>query len=60
MNAYSVAEAARFLGVSKSWLNKLRVSGGGPQFLKLGRRVVYEQQSLTAWIEQRRRSSTSR
>ena len=36
----SVREAAQYLGLSASTLNKLRVFGGGPTFLKLGRRVA--------------------
>ena len=38
----SVREAASFLGVSKSFLDKLRHYGSGPHYLKLGRRVVYD------------------
>ena len=36
-------EAAKYLGMSKSWLAKDRTSGHPPvvPFIKLGRRVVY-------------------
>jgi predicted DNA-binding transcriptional regulator AlpA len=51
--------AAEFLGLSSSTLNKLRVRGGGPPYLKLGRRVVYDTADLEAWSASRRRTSTS-
>ena len=54
-----VTGAADFCGCSSSLLNKLRVAGGGPRFIKLGRKVVYDTADLSAWLETRRRSSTS-
>ena len=54
-----VKEAARYTGLSVSTLNKLRVFGGGPVFLKLGRRVAYDATDLDAWLASRRRRSTS-
>jgi excisionase family DNA binding protein len=54
-----VSEAARFLGLSKSTLDKLRISGGGPTYLQLGRRVLYDVADLEAWLMPKRRSSTS-
>jgi predicted DNA-binding transcriptional regulator AlpA len=56
----SVVEAARHLGLSKSLLDKLRLTGGGPIYLKLGpRRVVYDLADLEQWAAERRRRSTS-
>ena len=55
----SVTEAASYLGVSASWLNKLRVLGGGPIFIKVGRRVLYDRDDLTSWLDDHRRQSTS-
>lgn len=55
----SVQEAAAHVGVSKSMLNKLRCFGGGPPFLKLGRRVVYDPNDLDEWLKAHRRKSTS-
>lgn len=54
-----VSGAAQRLGLSVSTLNKLRVFGGGPVFLKLGRRVVYDPADLDAWLASKRRRSTS-
>jgi Helix-turn-helix domain len=52
-------EAADFLHLSPRTLEKLRVVGGGPPFLKLGRRVVYAAADLEAWAQRRRCDSTS-
>lgn len=55
----SNAQAARFLNLSPRTLEKLRVVGGGPQFRKLGRRVMYTVEELDAWAAMRRCDSTS-
>ena len=47
------SDAARFLGLSQSTLAKLRLSGNGPIYCKLGRRVVYRREDLAAWLESR-------
>jgi predicted DNA-binding transcriptional regulator AlpA len=52
-------EAAAYLGVSESWLTKLRCVGGGPRYAKLGRRVVYQDSDLDAWREQYVTTSTA-
>jgi hypothetical protein len=52
-------KAAEHCGLGHSTLVKYRVFGGGPPFLKLGRRVVYDPYDLDAWLEDRRRVSTS-
>lgn len=51
--------AAILTGLSASTLNKLRVSGGGPAYIKLGRSVLYARADLDCWLEASRRSSTS-
>jgi predicted DNA-binding transcriptional regulator AlpA len=51
--------AARYLGMSTSTLEKLRVFGGGPQYLKLRHLVRYRHQDLDAWMNERLMSSTS-
>lgn len=55
----TVEVAATYTGLSVSTLNKLRISGKGPVFLKLGRRVVYDPSDLDDWLNMRRRRSTS-
>ena len=44
-------EAAEYLGISASTLSKRRVDGGGPKYLKLGRRVVYDTRDLDGWLD---------
>ena len=46
-------------GLSASWLAKLRVYGGGPSHIKVGRRVLYDIATFEHWLEDHRRSSTS-
>lgn len=53
------ALAAEFLGLSPKTLERFRVEGRGPAFLKLGRRVVYSRDDLVKWAEAQRRQSTS-
>ncbi|MBL0407531.1 helix-turn-helix domain-containing protein [Microvirga aerilata] len=48
-------EAASYLKVSASLLNKLRLTGGGPPYMKLGpKRVVYDVGDLNAWMCRKR------
>lgn len=50
-------EASRI--ASRSTQAKWRLSGFGPAYLKLGSRVAYRRADVEAWLESRRRSSTS-
>jgi predicted DNA-binding transcriptional regulator AlpA len=51
--------AAHYLGISPSTLAKLRLTGNGPVYCKLGRRVVYRREDLEAWLESRVARNTS-
>ena len=51
--------AAEHLGLSTRTLDRFRVSGDGPVFLKFGGRVRYLREDLDAWARSRRRKSTS-
>jgi hypothetical protein len=42
----NVREAADYIRLSKSFLDKARVSGEGPAYLLIGRRVVYDRDDL--------------
>ena len=44
-------QAAEFLGVSLSWLDKARISGLGPDFMTMGGRVLYDSRDLEAFID---------
>ena len=52
-------QAAGYLRVSKSYLDKLRVYGGGPNFLRFGRKILYRKSELNLWAAERSFSSTS-
>ncbi|HBZ70139.1 MAG TPA: DNA-binding protein [Deltaproteobacteria bacterium] len=51
--------AAKRLGLSVKTLDKLRTVGGGPKFLKLPRRILYDEDDLDEWAAEHRHSSTS-
>lgn len=53
-----VSEAARYVGLSKSSLDKLRMGSDGPAYFKLGRAVVYATADLDAWLASKRCAST--
>lgn len=54
-----VSAAAAYVGASKSFMDKARLNGNGPVFLKLGKKVLYDLGDLDAWLACRRRRSTS-
>src|SRR5215472_18956765 len=51
--------AAGYANVSPSTMEKLRLTGRGPVYSKLGRLVVYDIAELDRWIEGRQCTSTS-
>jgi len=55
----SQREAANYLRLSERTLERLRLTGGGPRYCKLGRRVVYRSEDLLAWVAARVVTSTS-
>lgn len=52
-------EAARLLKLKPNTLEKMRVYGGGPQYRKHGRQVVYHIDDLMAWSNLRKMDSTA-
>ena len=52
------AELARMFRVHPKFFAKLRVTGGGPIFLKIGTAIRYEPAEVEAWKERRKRRST--
>ena len=52
-------QAAKRLGLSPRTLERYRVSGEGPEFLKIGRWVRYTASKLNRWLEGCARRSTS-
>ena len=55
-------DAAAFLGISEKTLERRRLSGGGPSFLKLSAgqsgRVRYAAADIERWLADCRRAST--
>ncbi|WP_114835681.1 helix-turn-helix transcriptional regulator [Agrobacterium tumefaciens] len=50
-------EASAYLGMSPSWLNKTRLNGTGPVYMKTGGRVQYETSDLDDWLRSSRRTA---
>jgi hypothetical protein len=59
MTLLTQREAAVALRLSERTLERSRVSGSGPPFCKLGRRVLYRADDLERWITSRIVRSTS-
>lgn len=53
------SEAARFLGISPRTLEKHRTFGTGPQYRKIGGRVIYALEDVQHWADRGLRTSTS-
>jgi len=55
----TVTQAAEYLGLAVSTLNKWRCHGEGPVFIKLGRAVRYRVEDLEKFIQKASKTSTS-
>lgn len=58
-NIYKTSEAANYVRLAMPTLERFRINGEGPIFIKLGGAVRYCQADLDAWLESRRIRSTS-
>lgn len=56
---FITAEAAHYLGLATTTLNKWRIYGHGPRFVKLGRAVRYRKDDLDRYLADRTKRSTS-
>lgn len=54
---FSTKDAAAKIGKSESWLNKSRMTGTGPVYLKLGGSVRYALPDLDDWLAAQRRTA---
>jgi len=52
-------DLAEMLGMSRNWLQIMRVRGGGPPFFKIGASCRYDLAEVTKWLEIRKCRSTS-
>jgi hypothetical protein len=59
MDTLNVIEAATYTNLSKSSLDKFRVYGGGPLYIKAGARVVYDRIDLDTWLIGKKVANTS-
>lgn len=58
-NAFSRREAAKYIGIAEATLATMATRGGGPVFVRIGRRCVYLRADLDAFLAARRVRSTS-
>ena len=56
----TTAQAAEFCGLTEAHMRRLRFTGDGPKFYKLGGKIAYDQELLVAWLQSRLRTSTRR
>lgn len=47
----STAEAAELLGVNRSWLDRARIAGSGPTYIRIGRIVKYRPSDLRKFMD---------
>ena len=59
MFTLNTVEAARMIGLAVTTLEKMRVAGTGPRYVKMGRAVRYRATDLEAYLAARVISSTS-
>lgn len=52
-------QAAALVGLSTRTLDHHRIKGTGPQYSRLGRRIVYTRANINAWVAGREFGSTS-
>lgn len=59
----SPVQAAEYLGDGKSpsvkTLEKWRCVGGGPRFIRVGSRIMYDSRDLDAWLDERKFANTA-
>lgn len=57
--AFTEAEAARFIGFCRSYLRHARQDGCGPPVVRIGRQVRYLRSDLLHWLESHRAESAT-
>ena len=50
--------AAVYVGLSPRTLQRMRVTGEGPRYVKVRRRVIYDRLDLDDWVAERKRRFT--
>lgn len=59
MKLVNERELAEIFGIACSWLQILRIKGGGPPFYKIGGAVRYNLADVEKWLDQRKCQNTS-
>ena len=59
MELLNPKHAAKYLGISHRTLESMRLKGGGPVYMKVGRLVRYSRTALDEWLLANARRSTS-
>jgi hypothetical protein len=57
---FRTQQAANYMSMSKSWLEKERVRGAGPRYTTAGRVVLYAVEDLDRWLAKRASSAGDR
>jgi hypothetical protein len=52
--------AAKYLHQSERTLERWRVTGRGPEYVKVGKKVFYTESALVAFVDRCKRQSTSK
>lgn len=47
------------LGIGQKAVEKWRLHGKGPRYIKVGKLVRYEESDVLAWLEEQKRSNTT-
>jgi hypothetical protein len=59
LTLWTTDEAAKVLRMSARTLERRRLDGTGPKFVKLGGRVLYRPECVSAWADDRTFASTA-
>jgi excisionase family DNA binding protein len=59
MTLLTQRQAAAVLGLSERTLERMRVAGNGPRFVRMGRSIRYRPADIESWVAGRVVSSTS-
>ena len=59
VEAMDTAGVAAYTGLTKARIDKLRITGEGPVFIKIGKLVRYRKVDVDRWLAEQSRSSTS-
>jgi hypothetical protein len=56
---FTKREAAAYLSLGVSTLDRLRVTGRGPAYSRPVRKIIYRSEDLDAWVKAHMRQSTA-